>query len=72
MKKEGTANDLLDRIAGDKIFGMSREELDKLLEESCFTGMALEQTEAYLEEVRAMLESNRAFMGQKINADIKV
>ena len=72
MKKEGTANDLLDRIAGDKIFGMSREELDKLLEESCFTGMALEQTEAYLEEVRALLESNRAFMGQKINADIKV
>ena len=72
IKQDGANNDLLDRIAADPIFGLTRQELDALLANSCFTGMAVEQTEDYVREVRQVLENNKAFLEEKINANINV
>ena len=72
IKQEGASNDLLDRIAADPLFKLSREELDRVIAESCFTGMAVEQTESYVKEVRQLLEDNKAFLEEKFNANINV
>ncbi|MCD8002687.1 MAG: adenylosuccinate lyase [Clostridia bacterium] len=48
IKEEGAECDLLDRIAADPAFSVTREELDKILEPSRYVGCAPEQTEAFL------------------------
>ena len=64
MKLNGGDNDLLDRIAGDSRFGITREELDQLLDVKRFTGCASIQTERFLTEwVRPILEENRELLG---------
>ena len=51
IKQAGASNDLLDRIAGDPRFGITREELDRLCNVRSFVGRAPEQTREYLSEV---------------------
>ncbi|MBR6916164.1 MAG: adenylosuccinate lyase [Clostridia bacterium] len=51
IKLNGAGNDLLDRIAGDPRFGITREELDRLCDVRSFVGRAPEQTREYLSEV---------------------
>ncbi|MCD7944079.1 MAG: adenylosuccinate lyase [Clostridia bacterium] len=48
IKEEGAECDLLDRIAADPAFSVTRGELDKILEPSRYVGCAPEQTEAFL------------------------
>jgi adenylosuccinate lyase len=50
IKLEGAANDLLDRIAGDPAFGISRADLDKVLNNQDFVGRAPEQTAEFIEQ----------------------
>lgn len=50
IKKFGKPNDLVDRIANDPAFGMSKEEILKILDPSKLTGRAAAQTKAYLED----------------------
>jgi adenylosuccinate lyase len=49
MKEEGLDPDLLERIAGDPIFGMAREELEALVDPRDFVGRAPEQVDRFLE-----------------------
>ena len=71
MKLEGGDNDLLDRIAGDSRFGITRQELNGLLDVKKFTGCATVQTEAFLAEfVRPVLEANRAEIGAEIEINV--
>jgi len=63
IKLNGGENDLLDRIAKDSFFGVSREELKSLLNAGQFTGRAKEQTEEFLCEVRKILDTNKEFTG---------
>ena len=64
MKLNGGDNDLLDRIAADSRFGITRPELKGLLDVKKFTGCAAVQTERFLTEVvRPILEKNRALLG---------
>jgi adenylosuccinate lyase len=51
IKLNGAGNDLLDRIAGDPRFGITREELDRLCDVRSFVGRAPEQTREYLSGV---------------------
>ena len=61
VKEEGGENDLLSRILADPTFGLSREELDKIMDVRQFVGRAKEQTEEYLSEVVApIIEANGA------------
>ena len=66
VKEEGKENDLLDRIAADPAFGMTRDQLEKIMKPENFVGRAPEQTEEFLEEeVRPLLEENRDQLGMK-------
>ena len=58
VKRDGAENDLLDRIAADPVFHLSRAEIDSIIKNSRFTGLAQQQTEAYLAQVRALLSQN--------------
>lgn len=61
VKEQGGENDLLDRILADSVFGLTRAELDSIMDVRQFVGCAKEQTEEYLSEVvRPLLEANGA------------
>ncbi len=51
IKLHGRPNDLLDRIAADPLFGLSREELDTLMDFEQYTGLAEQQCELFLRTV---------------------
>ena len=51
MKQDGLESDLLDRIADDPAFPMSREALTALLAPEKYTGRAEEQTERFIKKV---------------------
>ena len=55
IKAEGANNDLMDRIAADPVFGITRDELEGIIREGGFTGRAKEQTEEYVASVRELL-----------------
>lgn len=50
VKMEGLENDLLDRIAADDAFGVSREELEEELKPERYVGRAPEQVDQFLAE----------------------
>lgn len=57
VKVEGGENDLLERIAADKAFGVTLEELEKILKPENYTGRAKEQAEDFLNEcIKPVLE----------------
>lgn len=60
VKEEGADNDLIERIAQDNAFDLKRDELDSLMDASRFIGRAPEQTEEYVEWVKAsiLIENN--------------
>ena len=68
IKLNGEENDLINRIAEDESFDITREELDSLLRAEQFTGRAKEQTEEFLTEVKKILDANIEFSG----ADAKI
>lgn len=56
VKQEGKQNDLIERIAADASFGLSRAEIDSLLDPKLFTGRSAEQVTEFLQEtVRPLL-----------------
>lgn len=66
VKEEGGENDLLERIAADKAFGVTLEELENLLKPEKYTGRAKEQTEDFLNEyVNPVLEKYKDIESDK-------
>ena len=64
VKLHGGSNDLLERILADPIFGLTRAELNKLVNPHAFTGMAVHQTETFLrEQVAPVLNKYTALLG---------
>lgn len=51
IKEQGGENDLLDRIAADPVFGVTREELSGLVDPSQYTGCAAVQTQEFVSGV---------------------
>ena len=51
VKLEGGQNDLIERIAADPLFPLSREEIQAALNPAAFTGRAASQVTVFLEEV---------------------
>ena len=71
VKLYGGENDLIERIRADEAFDLTDSELNALLDPASFTGMAERQCERFLEEeIRPLLEANRAALG--IDAEINV
>ena len=64
VKEEGAANDLLDRIAEDPAFGISKERLLQLMKPELYTGCAASQVEDFLANVvQPILEDNKDVLG---------
>lgn len=64
VKEHGRPNDLLDRIASDPAFSVSRQELEEDLRPDLYVGRAPEQVDEFLEEwVRPVLERYPAEAG---------
>ena len=55
VKQEGGANDLMDRIAADPAFGVTKEQLADILQPERYVGRAPEQTTDFIQEVVAPL-----------------
>ena len=62
--KEGEPCDLLDRLAGDPAFDMSRAELDAAMEPSLYTGRCAQQVERFLAECAPLLSGLDAADGE--------
>lgn len=53
--KEGKSCDLLDRLATQKDFDLSRADMEKILDPALYTGRCADQVSAYLEKIRPLL-----------------
>lgn len=70
VKLEGGANDLIDRIAADKDFLLSRRELEEMLDPALYTGRSSSQVREFLQDVAApVLE--RCYL-EEIGAELHV
>ena len=64
VKEEGLDNDLIERIAADPSFGLTKEDIEKTLKPELYVGRAPYQTTVYLRDVVApVLEKNKAELG---------
>ena len=71
VKEEGKPNDLLDRIASDPAFNISKEDLQKVMKPENYIGRAAEQTTEFLDQViKPILSANRDVLG--LDAEINV
>ncbi len=71
VKLEGAENDLVERIAADEEFGMSREEINEILLPENFTGRAEMQTQEFIEQhVAPILAANKNW--REIGEELKV
>ena len=71
VKEEGGENDLVDRIASDPIFGITKEEILSTLQPEHFTGRAPEQVTEFLNEcVKPVLDANKDVLGEKAELSV--
>ncbi len=70
VKKEGGANDLIDRIAADPAFPVTKEEIESELDPILYVGRSVSQVEEFIEsEVKPVLD--RLYTGE-ITSELKV
>ena len=70
VKVYGLENDLIDRIVADPAFGLTKEAADRILDARKYTGRASQQTEAFVGEVRDILQKYQDLMG--VSVELKV
>ena len=70
-KMEGGENNLLDLIAADETFGLTKEELEACIDTSKYIGRAPGQVDAFLSEVvLPIMEENRELLGMKAEINV--
>lgn len=71
VKEEGLDNDLIDRIASDEAFNISKEDLMKVLKAENYTGRASGQVDEFISGcVQPILDANKDLLG--VDAEVKV
>ena len=71
VKLYGKDNTVLEKIINDKTFNLTKDELDKILNDFSFTGCAESQTIRFLEEVvKPVLDKNKQYLG--LQSEVKV
>ena len=66
VKEEGGKNDLVERIAADPAFMVTREEIEAILQPEKFIGRSKEQVEEYLADIiTPLLQENKELLGEK-------
>lgn len=72
VKEKGLPNDLVDRIASDPTFGLTKEEIEKALDPTHLCGRAAKQVEEFVEMVvNPVTEKYQDFI-QDIDTEVKV
>ena len=67
VKVEGKENNLLDLIAADPSFNLTREELESCMNPARYVGRSSRQVEEYLNNIiRPLLEQNKELLGMDI------
>jgi adenylosuccinate lyase len=71
VKEDGAPNDLLDRIAADPAFGLSKADLDALLDPVLYIGRSIEQVETFVHTVvDPLLAANEGRMGGDVALNV--
>lgn len=73
IKLSGKSVNVLDKIVADKQFGITREEIEKVLKEFSLTGCAEKQTEDFLREVVGPIlndDENKRLLGIDIKINV--
>ncbi len=71
VKEEGRDNDLLDLIAQDPTFHMSKGDLERSMDPSKYTGCSARQVENFLSQVvNPLLEKNKELLGMKAEINV--
>ncbi len=71
VKEEGKPNDLLDRIAGDPAFGLTREQLQAVMKPENFVGRAPQQVEEFVNDViKPILDANQDCLGMTAQINV--
>lgn len=71
VKEEGKPNDLIDRIAADPKFGLTKEQIESIMQPINFVGRSVQQTEEFFRDhIDPILEKEKQALG--LHADINV
>jgi adenylosuccinate lyase len=72
VKGEGAANDLLERIAADPVFGLTRQELTETLDASLYIGRSAQQVDEFITEYVAPILSRCGQDSKAGQSELKV
>ena len=72
IKEEGKDNTLLEKIEKDPEIGLSKEEIEDIIKNGHFTGMAKKQCEMYLLEVKEALKDYQDILNKKADDTVTV
>ncbi len=70
VKLEGGKNDLIDRIAADNLFPLSKEEIESHLDPKKYIGRSVSQVDEFLKDVIAPILDR--YNGEEIKSELKV
>ena len=71
VKEEGGENDLVDRVAADPAFGLTKEEILAEMDPKAFTGRAPQQVDEFLAEyIQPVLDGNKEILGEKVELKV--
>jgi len=67
VKKEGRPNDLLDRIVNDDAFGLTHDDIKKILNPEQYTGRAAHQVDEFIDsEITPVIQKNKDLLGLQV------
>ena len=71
VKEEGKENDLIDRIANDPAFQLTREEIEKVLVPENFVGRSVHQVEKFIADyVQPIRDANKDVLNEKAQLSV--
>lgn len=71
VKVYGKENDLVDRIAEDSSFNLTKEEILAVMKPENYVGRAPQQTEEFVEEyIKPILAANKELLGVKVELNV--
>ena len=72
VKEEGLPNDLVDRIAADPLFGLTKEQILEHMDPAAYVGRAPEQVTEFIENVINPIRQQYADLLDSTQADLSV